>query len=275
MIFLLASLLSASRQELHDHSKEECKKVLDEFHAACRNSSEATRIAALNALSKHLCSVSISAIGNLLGSDADAVRLAAAKALGTMDHPKSLEVLSAAVSTSEANYPVLDAVVKALQVLDWEAGAEALNGLLSRFHEKGFLDPLHVIIPALGKLGSGGSVDPLITLLEHAENEGKASRTGKVRTGGNPKLAALEAPIKSALQQITGGSEPNYQKWKEWWRANRGDLQDKATLVYRCKSTGKRYTRKAGESDTCPNHEKPEKDGQLVKTLLHSSNTKP
>ena len=187
-----------------------------------------------------------------------------------MDHPKSLEVLAAALPASESQKTLFDSVVKALQTLDWEAGAEPLNALLSKYHEKGMIDELHLVVPALGSLGSGTSVDPLLRLLEHAENEGKSGRVGKFRSAGNPKLVALEGPVRAALQAITGGNEPNYHKWKEWWGANRERLEASAVLVYRCKATGKRWEQKAGEAEVCPHHDKPEKDGQVVKTRLHS-----
>jgi len=269
LILALALALFQDAQE----NKEECKKALDTFHAATKGASESARIGAINELSHHVCSLSISAIAPYLGADSEGLRVAAAKALGAMDHPKSLEVLSAAVSPNEHNKAVFEAVAKALEKLDWEAGAEALNPVLAAFHEKSYLDPVQIVIPVLGKLGSAASVEPLINLLEHVETEGKSGggRVGRLRSAApNKALAALEAPIKNALQQITGGNQPNYSKWKDWWRANRESLIAQATIVYRCKATGKRWAQKAGEPQACPNHDKPEKDGQAVKVLLHS-----
>lgn len=250
--------------------KEECKRAIDTFHSAYRNAAEAARIGAIDALAKHKCANSIAALAPLLAAETDRVRIEVAKALGGMDHPKAVEALSASVVPNENTRDVMDAIAKALQTLDWEAGAEPLNGLLSKYHEKGMADDLRVIIPVLGALGSSSSVDPLLQLLEHAENEGKKGRVGKVRSAGNPKLVALEAPIRAALQAITGGNEPSYVKWRDWWHANREALIQSAVIVYRCKATGKRWEQKAGEAQQCPNHDKPEKDGQVVKTRIHS-----
>jgi HEAT repeat protein len=251
-------------------NKEEIKAALQQFKTAIHQSADASRIAAIDALSKHHCQEAVAALAPYLTGDTDAVRMAAAKAVGGIDHPASLEALSQALTPNEATRSVFDAVVKALVTLDWEAGAEPLNALLSKYHEKGMLDEIHVVITALGSLGSETSVDPLLRLLEHAENEGKKGRAGKFRSPGNPKLVALEAPIKAALQAITGGNEGTYHKWKEWWGANRDRLLASAVLVYRCKATGKRWEQKAGEAPNCPNHDKPEHDGQVVKTRLHA-----
>jgi hypothetical protein len=268
MWFVMAVVLGAAQDP--GENKDECKKVLDAFHAACRNASDPSRISAINELSHHVCSTSIGAITPYLGAESEALRIAAAKALGSMDHPKALEVLGAAVAPNEGTATVFDAIAKALQTLDWEAGAEPLHEVLARYHQKGFLDPIHVVIPVLGKLGSSASVDPLLKLLEHCENESKGGGTGKTRSAPNKTLIALEGPIKAALQQITGGNQPNYAKWKDWWRANQESLSAGATIVYRCKLTGKRWSQKAGEPMVCPNHSKPEKDGQVVKVLLRA-----
>jgi hypothetical protein len=257
-------------QQTPSEDKAACKAALEQFKAGVHQSAEAARVSAIETLGKHVCPEAIVALAPHLGEDTERVRMAAAKALSGMDHPKSLEVLVAALPGSEASKPLFDAMVKALQTLDWEGGAEPLNALLSKYHEKGMIDEVHSVIPALGSLGSQTSVDPLLRLLEHAENEGKSSRAGRLRSGGNPKLLALEGPIKAALQAITGGNEPNYHKWKDWWAANRDRLMASAVIVYHCKTTGKRWEQKAGEPEVCPNHDKPEKDGQVVKVRLHA-----
>lgn len=95
-----------------------------------------------------------------------------------------------------------------------------------------------MVIPVLGKLGSAGSVDSLLKLLEHAENESKGGRGGKFRSAPNKALAALEGPIKAAIQENTGGNQPNYAKWRDWWHANRKSLTAGATNVFRYKLTG-------------------------------------
>jgi HEAT repeat protein len=270
LLILALQAGSAQSKEAQIKEKEEIKAALDQFKKDVHQSADSARIAAIDALAKHHCREAVAAIAPYLTGDTDTVRIGAAKAVGSIDDPASLEALSGALVPNEASQSVFDAVVKALQTLDWEAASETLNGILSKYHEKGMLDEVKVVITALGALGSSSSVDPLLLLLEHAENESKKGRGGRYRTAVNTKLVALEAPIKAALQAITGGNEPNYHQWKAWWSSNRDRLLASAVIVYRCKATGKRWEQKAGEPPVCPNHDKPEHDGQIVKTRIHS-----
>jgi len=267
MVFLIGLVLCSQADS--GESKEECRKAVEAYHASVKGAAESARLVAIDTLGKHHCVPAIAALAPLLESPEEQIRLAAIRALGGMDHLEAVEALVAELPSWESTKnPTMDALLKALQILDWEAGAEALNGLLTKYHDKGLIDELKPIIQLLGSLGSSTSVAPLLTLLEHAENEANASRSGRTRSAGNPKLKALEGPIKAALQSITGGNEPTYRKWKEWWGENRDRLFASAMLVFHCRETGKRWEQKAGEVMACPNHDKPEKDGQLVKTRL-------
>lgn len=250
--------------------KEACHQALEAFHAAFRGPAEGDRIGAVAALGKHHCAAAVAALAPLLEAESPSMRIAAAHALAGMDHSKAVDAVIAALPANEATRDVFDALVKALEKLDWESGAEPLNALLAKYHEKGMVDEMKPIVQALGSIGSANSVDPLLRLLEHAEAEAQGGRVGKVRSTANTKMKALEGPVRAALQAITGGNEPTYKKWKEWWPANRDRLTASAVLVYRCRKTGKRWEQKAGEAMACPNHDKPEKDGQLVKTRLHT-----
>jgi hypothetical protein len=264
----LWTMLILAVQDGSSESKAVYKAALEHFKAAVHSNSESARVAAIDSLEKPICPEIIGALGAVLTGDSDRVRVAAAKALGGTDHPKALEVLISALPTSELSKPVFESTVRALQTLDWEAGAEPLNALLSKYHEKGMLDELQPVVQALGSLGSPSSVDLLLRLLEHVENEGRGGRAGKVRGAGNPKLLALEAPVKAALQAITGGNEPDHRKWKDWWAANRERLLASAVVVYRCRATGKRWEQKSSEPGECPHHDKSQKDGQVVKVRL-------
>jgi HEAT repeat protein len=268
-ILILGVLISPPLfgQEIKE-DPEDCKKALEAFRTQYKSGPEASRAAAASSLSKHVCPKAVDALAQLLAAEADTVRIAAAKTLGGFDLPKAVEALASAVPANSQRHEVLEAIAKAIETLDWEVGAESLNPLLGKHHDKDVLETLHVVVPVLGKIGSPTSVEPLIKLLEHAENEGKRVRAAGVRAAGNPKMLALEAPIRKALQEITGATEATADKWDDWWKANRERALAGATPVYRCKAIGKRWAQKAGEPMACPFHDRPEKDGQLVKTRL-------
>ncbi len=268
MLTLLLATPLLSQAEGSKEDPEECKKTLEAFRLAYKGGAESGRSAAVGLLTKHPCSKSVDALAPMLTAETDAVRIAAAKVLGGYDLPKAMEVVAGAVPPNSQRHEVLEALAKALETLDWEAGAETLNAILPKHHDKDVLNTMHVLVPVLGKIGSASSVEPLIKLLEHAENEGKRVRAAGVRAAGNPQMLALEGPIRKALQEITGGSEPTADKWDDWWKVNRERLLAGATLVYRCKATGKCWGQKAGEAQHCPHHDKDEKDGVVVKTPL-------
>lgn len=262
-------ILLAASLTLFQESEEDCKKAVDAFGAAYRNAAEPARIAAISELGKHKCEKAVGILSQLLTGEAEKVRIAAAKALGTYDSAKAVEAAANAVSANLKDHEVLEALAKAIEDIDWEVGATILNPLLRKHDDKDILEALHVIVPVLGKLGSASSVDPLIKLLEHAENEGKGGgRVKGIRSRGNPQLAALKGPVDKALQAITGGTQSSSDKWEEWWKANSDRLAASSTAIYLCRATGKRWVEKAGEAIKCPFHDKPEKDGIQVKIVL-------
>ncbi len=274
MIAVLASILLLGTVQVAGDDEKACLDALDVFRAGLRSASPAARAQAAMELARHKCPKAVAGLASLLTADVDSVRIAAAKSLGSFDDPKAVDAVAGAVAVNAQRHEVLEAMAKALEDLDWEAGALQLNPLLAKHHDKDILETLHVVVPVLGKLGSMSSVEPLITLLEHAESEGKRVRAAGIRAAGNPKMAALETPIRKALQDITGGSQGTGDKWDDWWKANRDRLVAGATLTYRCKASGKRWGQKGSEVQECPFHDKQAKDGQVISVRL-SSKSKP
>jgi len=189
MAWLTGILLVLQPQEGKDVS-DECKKALDAFRKAYAGADEAKRVEAVRELGNHRCGSCVSVLSGLLVSEADKVRITTAKVLGTLDDPKAVEAVAGAVLPNKDRHEVLEPLAKALEDLDWEVGATILNLLLKKHDDKDILEALHIIVPVVGKMVSTTSVEPLIKLLEHAENEGKRVRVGGKRYAGNPRLAA-------------------------------------------------------------------------------------
>src|SRR5438132_12923427 len=101
-MMLLWTMLVLATQHGPSQNKEECKAGLDQFKAGIHQSSEASRVSAIEVLAKHVCPDAIAALAPLLAADTERVRIAAAKALGGMDHPKSLDALVAAFPANES-----------------------------------------------------------------------------------------------------------------------------------------------------------------------------
>jgi hypothetical protein len=245
--------------------EDACKKAQSEFFGGYKSKDEAARARALSAFEKHSCGSCVGIVAQLLVTEGTSVRVAAAQALGKMDHPKAVEAVAQSVEPNREIPDVLEAIAKGLQTQDYEVGATILNPLLRKLGEKEVVAALDIVVPVLGKLGSPTSVEPLIDLLQRAENEATG---GRRRLKGNPKIAALAGTVRKALEEITGGREGTSKSWEAWWKANRERLSASATLVYRCTATAKRWPQKLGEPVRCPFHDKEEKHGQLVSTRL-------
>ncbi len=248
-----------------------CRKVLEAFRDGYKRGQESDRAVAIAGLANHPCGKAVDLLAPLLTSETALVRVAAANVLGSLDNPKAVEALSAALEPNVGRHEVLEALAKALERLDWEAGVERLHPLLPKHHDKDVLETLHVVVPVLGKLRSASSVEPLLRLLEHAEDDGKNRRVGGRRIAGDKQMAALQTPVRKALSDITGGNEATSEQWEAWWKANRERLLGNAMITYRCRTTGKRWVQKLGKAQECPFHGKEANDGVAVKRLIGKS----
>lgn len=270
MIRRIAILLLAAASAWAQEAREDeaaCKKALEEFHKGYRSADEGARAGAAGQLARHVCDKSIRALTEVLITDSERVRLAAAQALGSIDDSCSVDALAQGVGPNADVPAVLESIAKALEKLDWEVASTVLNPLLTKLGDKENVAALDVIVPVLGKLGSPGSVEPLIHLLKRAENEAKGvGRRGRLK--GNAQISKLAGPCRKALEEITGGREGGAAAWEDWWKANRERILASAKVVYRCRQTGKRWEGRPGEGQKCPHHDKPASDTQLVKTKL-------
>ncbi|MHC4607675.1 MAG: HEAT repeat domain-containing protein, partial [Planctomycetota bacterium] len=217
------------------------------YKKAAKEKEEAARIAAIEQAVRTRHDKIIRAIGNALLHDTDNVRIAAAKALGTADHPTSVDVLVAALEVNRKKPDVLQAIAAALGALGWQKGALALHVLLENPGEANVRESLEAIVDALGSIGSASSVEPLIDLL--------ALTRGRRRLGRN-----VERRINAALAAITGGDKDDAKSWKEWWKGNKNRLFEVSKSIY--------WSKKTYERTEVPRGEKAPKDALLVVVRL-------
>jgi HEAT repeat protein len=129
--------------------KEECAKATIDG-----------KIAAIQEAAKTEHEKVLKAIGDMMLSEADPVRIAAAAALGGADHPASADALAAAVLPNLRREEVLPAILKAIAELGWQTPAGRLNDLVSKVGDADVRAVLPTVIDTLGKLGSPSSIDP-------------------------------------------------------------------------------------------------------------------
>jgi HEAT repeat protein len=259
-VFLTGILSAQDRKEI-DKAAE---AAIKEQSKNLTNPDASQRISAINALAQHKSDKVIAVIARYLTSDEDKVRIAAAQALGTIDHFNSAKALCDAVNPNIKNQQVIRAIVAAMVQVDWEICAETLNTLCKRVQEPNITPVMEAVCDALGKLGSPTSVDPLITVVDSAELEGSGGFTpgggqkfGKNQFGGNPAIARLRDPAIKAIEAITTKRFNSATEAKTFWKKNSATWTAAAIIVFWCEQKWQRWEK--GPQDTkakCPYAEK-------------------
>jgi len=253
LTLLLLSLLVQDPVPTDKDGEAAAKKLKEE----CAKSSIDGKIAAIHEAVKTEHEKVIKAVGELLISEADPVRIAAATALGSVDHPATADVLLNAVQPNLKREDVLAAVLKAMGELGWQTPVGALNQLLAKVGEPEVRAILPEVITTLGQLGSISSIDPLIDLLMKLENGARRNpwpKEGEMRKGGE-----------EALRLITGADVRGAPQWEAWWKSNQDTVRAKATRIYWLKKTQDRVA--AGPTEKTP------PDAILVASRIHTPAT--
>lgn len=226
MLALLLAVFLAQDPVPTDKDGEAAARKLKE---ECAKATIDGKIAAIQEAVKTEHEKVLKAIGEMMLGEADPVRVAAATALGTADHPASAEALSAAVLPNLRREEVLPAILKAIAELGWQSASGRLNDLVSKVGEADVRAVLPNVIDALGKLGSPSSIDPLIDLLMKLENGGRRNPW--------PNEGPMRREAESALRAITGMDLRRAADWQPWWNTNQEMLRQKMSRTFWVKKT--------------------------------------
>ena len=227
--FLLAGLLSARAGD----DNKEAEEAMQRFKKGMANPSAPARAAAAADLARTPFEKGAIALGNLLGGDADAVRIAAAEGLGNFKEYKKIAtpLLLAGLNANAKDPKVMEAIFKGLGKLDDEA---ALTTIHQYFDDKD-KDVAKAAILSAGEIRSVSSMDPLITLMkkyEKLEEQAKKSGGGGGNVGGynvpgggqDPKLQLAKdvlPTIIKGLQMVTKEKWATAKEWDIWWTKNK------------------------------------------------------
>jgi HEAT repeat protein len=217
-------LLALLVQDLAPNDND-AEAALRKFKAECLNSAAEGKTAALREVVKTRHERVARAVGEMLVAEADPIRIAAAIALGDLDHPASSEVLSDALRPNLRREEVFRATLKTIGELGWQSPVARLHDLLSN------TDPamgpvMPDIVSAIGQLRSLDSMDPLIHLL----NKFDANAIGRKIIWPNEDPIVRE--IEVALRSISGQDFRKAADWQQWWRAYRDTLRITADRCY-------------------------------------------
>ncbi len=152
----------------------------------------------------------IRAVGEVFFREPNPVRVAAARALGEVDHPASVEVLLKALPANQNRAEVMPEIVKALGKLGYQSACPALHEYVKRVGDPDVRLFLPDVVEALGRLGSATSIDPLVDLLRKME-------TGRRAWVNEGELIRV---TERALRAITGQDFRRALDWDNYWRQN-------------------------------------------------------
>lgn len=189
-------------------------------------------------------------------SDAPAVRAKAIGVLSAIDHPKAAELLVGAVKTGMAEQVTRDALLNALNRVQWDAYYSAVaDALADKMLDPALTTQAFIMVSIAERIGSPAFADALIRGLKAVEdklNEGGARLTGN----GEEYLAG----IRRAIKACTGVEKATGAEYDTWWKKNKAALLKKGRELLWCKTTGRRWDRAAGDSKAhCPHHEDKQK----------------
>jgi HEAT repeat protein len=226
---LLAGLLTASAQDTNE-------EALQKFKKGMANPSAPARAAACADLARTPFDKAALALGNLLGGEAEAVRIAAAEGLGNFKDFKKIAtpLLLAGLNANAKEPKVMEAIFKGLGKLDDEA---ALSTIHNYFDDKD-KDVAKAAILSAGEIRAVSSMDPLIALMkkyEKLEEQAKKSGGGggyggiNVPNGGaDPKLQLAKdvlPTIIKGLQMIAQEKWATTKEWEIWWNKNKATFK--------------------------------------------------
>lgn len=228
-LFLAAALAQAAGP---------AEKEIDEAIRKCRETfataSAEDKILALKEVVRTKHERVVRAVGEIILADqSDAIRAAAALAVGEIDHPVTSEVLVGAIAPSIKRPEVLKAILRSIGELGWQDKAvEKLNKYLRDTGNADLGPVMPDIVATIGQLRSLDSMDPLIELLTQFQT------VGRRLTWLNE--AAIAREIENALRTMVSMEFTKAADWQQWWRAYREPLKAAVERTYWVKKTGAR-----------------------------------
>jgi len=185
-------------------------------------------------------------------SDTPAVRAKAIDVLAAIDNPKAVEMLAAAVKNNIAEKVTRDALLNALNRLQWDVYYAAVaDSLADKMLDPTLTGQAFMMVSIAERIGSPAFADALIRglkIVEEKLNEGGTRLTGN----GEEYIAG----IRRAIKACTGEEKATGAEYETWWKKNKAATLKKGREVLWCKTSGRRWDRAAGDSKAiCPHHE--------------------
>jgi HEAT repeat protein len=218
--FLLAGLLAARAAD----DNKDAEEAMQRFKKGMANPSAPARAAAAADLARTPFEKAAVALGGLLGSEADPVKIAAAEGLGNFKDYKKVAtpLLLAGLNANAKDPKVMEAIFKGLGKLDDESSLATIH----QYFDDKEADIAKAALMSAAEIRNVSSIDFMITLMKKYEKIDEQAKKGGgggygVPYGGQDpkgKLAKDVLPtIIKALQAITHEKWATTKEWEIWW----------------------------------------------------------
>jgi len=177
----------------------------------------------------------IRAVAAIVAGENERVAAGGTLAIGDVDHPVAVDVLTRQLPARAKQGPILAATCRALGTLGWQSAAGPLADIVKRVGDADVRPVVPEALDALGRVGAAASVDVIFDLVR---------KLGKT-TWENQD--SLRRSAFAALAAITGGSAERLEDWETFWKENRARLLASAKSTWWLKKTHQRATTSPGE----------------------------
>ncbi len=229
--FLSAGLLSAWAGD-----DKEVEEAIHRFKKGMNNPSAPARATAVTELAATKTEKTAAMLGNLLGSDAEPVRKAAALGLGGFtDYKKIVTPMLLGGLNQNAKEPkVMEAIFQGLGKLDDETALPTIH----KYFEDKDKDVASAALLSAAEIRTVGSLEPIMELMKKYEKINDSAKSGGgggygapgVPGGGgsDPKQALAKAVLPTtikAMQLITKEKWTTSKEWDIWWNKHKATFK--------------------------------------------------
>lgn len=212
---------------------KEAEEALIKFKKGMANPSPAARAAAASDLARTPFEKAALALGNLLGNEAETVKIAAAEGLGNFkDHKKiATPILLASLNGNAKEPKVLEAIFKGLGKLDDDSALPTIH----RYFDEKDAPIAMAAIQSAAEIRNVSSMDPLIALMRKYEKIEEQAKKGGGNGGINVPYAGQDPKDKLAkdvlptiikgLQKIANEKWATPKEWEIWWNKNKATFK--------------------------------------------------
>jgi len=253
-VLLLGVIVAVTQDEDDERKKQreferEIDKALAEFRKTY-SGKDFERADAMKKLSGMKHEKVVQEVAKFATTDTDIVREVAIGVLAELNHPKSAEALAAAFKVNLTNKKILEALLKAMEKMQWDVLILGSTALVDDFVKDATTEKstmIWTLMQTMKKVRAIVALEPMIKLLKKTEEMAKANPAE-----GNVKFKEENILV---LKGLSGQNFTTHKDWESWYKQASAQLQQNAIIVHWCEKSWAHWEKLATEKRKCPHHQ--------------------